>query len=667
MLSIDGLVTGIDTESIINGLMEIQQRQINQLESRRLTQVAQQTAVKSLEAQVAGLRSQAAALGRSVSSPLAVRTAKVSDESAVIASASSQAAPGVYDLRINSLAQAHQVASQSFADLESEITQGTFTFRRGSQPEVSITIDSNNDTLQGLADSINSANAGVSATIVQDGIGGYRLLMTSTAAGSANAITVTNGLDPDHDGAVKPAFDFDNPVQAATNASVTLGTGSGAITVQSATNQVDGLIGGVTLNLLKADPSKIVTLRVERDTTAAKTAVQSFVTAFNDVMQFIDTQTAYNAASGSAGVLQGNRAVLDIQQELRSSVLEVVPGANPRLNRLTAMGISVGDNGRLIVNEARLSDVLNGRVEGVTEADVRKLFALDGSSTNTGISFVLGSNRTKASTTPYEVDITQAARRASITADSPFAALTSIDGSNDTLSLTVDGQAIELKLSHGDYSRQALADAFEQLANEHPDMAGRRVRFGIEGSDRLSVTSMAYGSNSTVKIDGGTALDDLGLTAGQTDTGSDVVGRFIVNGEIESAVGRGRTLSGESGNANTADLQVLVTLSAAQVQAGAEGEVTVTRGVASRLDQLLNRMLDVESGKFRTVGKRYDDAIQNLQTSIDRQNAVAEQQKQRLIDQFVALESAMSQLQSTSTYLNGQLASLGSLVRSQNQ
>src|SRR5690606_18667345 len=121
-----------------------------------------------------------------------------------------------------------------------------------------------------------------------------------------------------------------------------------------------------------------------------------------------------------------------------------------------------------------------------------------------------------------------------------------------------------------------------------------------DGSDRLSVTSMAYGSSSTVKIDGGTALSDLGLTVDQTDTGSDVVGRFIVNGEIESAVGRGRTLSGEAGNAHTADLQVQVTLSAAQIHAGIEGEVTVTRGVASRLDQLMNRMLDVESGKFHT-------------------------------------------------------------------
>jgi flagellar hook-associated protein 2 len=661
MLSVDGLITGIDTEAIITGLLEIQQRQIDQLESRRQSTVSQQTALKTLEARVAGLRSQASRLGRSSNSPFSTRKANVSDEAALIATTSSRAAPGVYDLRINSLAQAHQVATQSYSDLDAEITQGTFTVRMGSRPEASLTIDATNNTLQGLADEINGANAGIAATIVQDGTGGYRLLLTAAETGEANAITITNGLAASGGGAVQPAFDLGNPVQQALNASVTLGTGSGAITVQSETNEISGLIEGVTLNVLEADPAHVVRLRIERDSATAQTAVEDFVESFNDLMSFIDTQTDYNAETQTAGILQGNRAVLDIQQELRSAILDVVPGTSTRLNRLTALGISVGDDGKLVVNQARLSDVLGGRVEGVSEDDVRRLFALDGTSTNTGISFLLGSSRTKDSTTPYEVDVTQAAERASIAAGGALGVSTTIDGTNDQLSLSVDGQALDLTITHGDYTAQQLADLLELLVNDHPDMIGRELRVGLDGGNLLTLTSLAFGSASNVTVSSGSALAALGMTAGQTDTGVDVVGRFIVNGQIETAVGRGRVLTGDSDNDNTADLQVQVTLSPAQILGGSEGTVTVTRGVASRLDQALNRLLNAETGKLSTVNQRFEETIESLQSSIDRQNAAFELQQQRLIEQFTALETAMSQLQSTSSFLSGQLAGIASL------
>lgn len=663
MPSVDGLVSGIDTESIIKGLLQVKQRQIDRLTLQTSEAKAKQASIKSLEAKIAGLRSQVIKLTRPTSSPFSTRKTTVSDENALIATSTSKAAVGVYDVRVNTLAQAHQVATQAYADKDAEITQGTFTVRAGSQSPIELTIDSANNTLQGLADSINNANAGVSATLVRDGGSGYRLLLTSQKTGAAEAISITNNLADSGGGALRPEFDLNNPVQEGLDASVTLGSGAGAITVSSPTNEISDLIEGVKLNLLQADAAKVLKVRVERDASSATNAVQDFVDSFNDVMTFIDAQVKYDSKTDRGGVLLGNRTVIEIQDKLRSSILDVVPGANPRLNRLTSLGITVGDDGKLVLNETKLQDILNGKVAGVSETDVRKLFALDGTSTNNGVNFLLGGTKTKDSTTPYQIDITQAAERASITAGTALAGSTVIDGTNKTLELSIDNATISVTLNEGTYTTQQLADSLELLINAHQNMVGRQVRVAVDGGGLLSLTSLAYGAASKVSVTGGTSLAALGLTAGQSDVGVDVAGRYIVDGQIETATGKGRVLTGDSGNGHTDGLQVQVGLSSSQVNAGIEAQLTVTRGVAARLDQALNSLLDADKGQLHIADEGFGDTIESIQKSIDRAQSVFDQQQSLLLEKFRSLETALQKIQSQSSYLSGQLAGLASLGR----
>ncbi len=76
------------------------------------------------------------------------------------AAASSNAAPGIYNLQVDSLAQAQEIASQGFASPTSAITQGTLQLQIGNGAATTITIDSTNNSLQGLANAINGANIG---------------------------------------------------------------------------------------------------------------------------------------------------------------------------------------------------------------------------------------------------------------------------------------------------------------------------------------------------------------------------------------------------------------------------------------------------------------------------------------------------------------------------
>src|SRR5439155_3685068 len=136
--------------------------------------------------------------------PFDARTVTSSNQDLLTAAGSSSAAPGVYTLQVNSLARAEQLASQGFDSANSTITQGTIQLHVGTGAAATITIDSTNNTLQGLANAINNANAGVTATVLNDGSGNgnqaYRLLLTAKQSGANNSISITNNLAADGGG-----------------------------------------------------------------------------------------------------------------------------------------------------------------------------------------------------------------------------------------------------------------------------------------------------------------------------------------------------------------------------------------------------------------------------------------------------------------------------------
>jgi len=663
MFSIDGLITGLDTSSIIDGLLSLQQNKVGQLSLRKQGIIGEQSAFKGIEAKLLGLSSALGSLSRSVGNVLEQRTTTVSDPELVTAAATDKAASGVYNIRVDALARAHQIASQGYASSESLTTEGTLTIQVGNGTASTITVDSTNNTLQGLVNAINASDSEIAASIINDGSGStpFRLLLTSDNTGTDNVISVTNNLAASSGDAVRPDFSG-TAVQEASDASVTIGSGAGAISVSSATNEIDELITGVTLKLLAADVNKDVTVTVSHDTESAQMAIEDFVAAYNGLMQYIDDQVRFNAESGDAGVLLGNRSVISIQDEVRSTVTSVVAGANSNMNRLSALGISVNDVGHLVINSSQLEDVLAGRVDGVSMSDVKALFALTGKSDNTGVQFLLGGTDTKESTVPYEVDVTQAAERATITATSALATSTIIDGSNDSFTITVDGKLSgSLTLVHGTYTRQELADHLDAVIDADAELGNRSVTVSLQ-SNALKITSDVYGSHSEATIGAGNALATLGFGGSETDQGQDVVGKFIVDGAEEMAKGTGQLLVGDSSNDNTAGLQVRVTLTSGQIQAGSEANLTITRGIASSLDRIMGDMLDPVTGQLKTISDGFNDRIESIDSSIERVNELIDARRDALIEEFAGLEVTISQLQTTSSFLAAQLTSLASLA-----
>ena len=658
MFSIDGLVSGLDTTSIIEGLVSLQKSQVDRLNVKKSEILTEQAAFQGVEARLLSLKSSMSRLNRSTGSVFDQTTASSSDESILTVTSESKAIPGSYNVRVNSLARAHQIGSQGFSDPSTTISTGTISFQVGDRSATEITIDTSNNTVDGLVNAINTQSDDVSASIVYDqGNSANRILLTSKYTGEANEINVTNNLITPTGSEVLPDFSG-AAIQDATNAQLQLGSGAGAIVAEYDSNVIDGLIDNVTLNLESADASKDINLKVTRDTESAKIAIEGFVENYNSMIQYIDDQTAFNTSTNTASPLLGNRTVSTLKTTLSSMVTESVPGLSSSVNRFSQLGIDIDNGGKLIINSSELESALQGNTDGIEPTDIQRVFGMSGVSDNSGVSFLLGSTRTQASTSSYQVDILQSAERGSVTATSVLDASIVIDSSNNQIQLSIDSLETDtITLASGTYTQEELASHLQSRINGIDTRDFDDVDVSLE-SGFLEITSQRYGRSSEISAISGTASSILGFDGTETGVGQDVAGSFIVDGVVETATGTGRVLIGDSDNDNTADLQVRVTLTSGQVSGGVEANLNVSRGISSSLDKYFGELLDTSVGTIKTAEDNFTLRIESLDASIARVNSISESKTEDLIAQFTALERVLSDLQGTSSFLTSQLASL---------
>jgi flagellar hook-associated protein 2 len=660
--TIDGLVTGIDTQSVIESLLEIRQTQITRLEARKAEVVAKQTSFSGVESRLLALRGALSRLTNVRNNALLDKTATSSDEDVMTVAAGSQALVGVYEFEVTQLAAAHTIATDSlFESVDSEVATGTLTIQVGNAQATDIVINTENNTLQGLADTINSSDAGVNASIINtnDGSTPYRLLLSSKKSGTDYSMALSGDLATSIDFAA-------TTLQAPQNAEVVFGA-TDAITYYSATNQIDGLIPGVTMNLKSVTATgERLTVTVDRDVESAKESVQGIVTAYNELVNFVNTQTQFISETGQAGTLLGDRSVVAVQDEVQFALTSIVGGVNGNLNRVTSIGISFNNNGTIALDSSKLEKALTGQIDGINADDVLRLFSLSGTSNRSGIRYLGGSSRTQIG--DFQVQVTSAATQAIAQATNPLAASIVIDATNEEFEFSLDGQkSSKLKLAHGTYTQAQAATLLEDAINGDEELVGRAVTVTVQ-DNTLQIRSHSYGTSSKVSALTGSSLATLGFAGTESSTGQDVVGHFLVNGNVEEALGSGQLLTGKAENKNTADLQVRVSLNSSQLSAtDPEGTVSITRGIASHLDGVLNKLLQLPTqgesggGKIHTANSRYDDLIADIDESIKRMNARFDAEQESLIKQFTALETAVSGFQNTASFLSSQLASVGGL------
>lgn len=372
-----GLGSGLDIETLVTKLMSIEQQPITQLQTREKKETAKLSALGQLKSALSNLQSAAQALD--TRTEFASMSASVADAGVATASASASAHAGSYNIEVSRLADAQKVVTNGFASLTSAVTAqslpqtltleiGTTTFDASGNPTgftadstktKTITLDSSTNTLQGLRDAINGANAGVSASIVNDGSGTpYRLVLTSSTTGTASTFKLSGLGDLSYDPGTGTGSNITN-IQNAADAQFKVD----GIAITKQGNVVTDVIEGVTLKLAKTNQGAPTKLTVTSDSAAVETKVSSFVKAYNDLLSQIKSLTSYNAETNVAATLNGDSTVRSIKAQLNNIVTSTVGSGS--LTRLSEVGITFTRDGALDLDSSKLQAALSDPAKDV--------------------------------------------------------------------------------------------------------------------------------------------------------------------------------------------------------------------------------------------------------------------------------------------------------------
>jgi len=661
-----GIGSGLDLNGLITSLMASEQQPLININTKEASFQAQLTALGTVKGALSSFQTSVQGLENVAS--FSTIGASVGDSSVASVTANNSASPGSYSLQVNSLAQNQIIATQDVASTTSAVGTGSITIQFGSyvtsggtttfNPNASsaaktIQIPTSSNTLAGIRDAINAANAGVSATIINDGTGN-RLSISSSQSGTANALRITaadgtgtaitngTGLGLLAYDASTGGSSYASQTQAAQDANLVVN----GVAITKSSNTISDAISGVTLNLLKqqATGTAPTTISVSRDSSGIIKAAQSMVSSYNDLAKQLNTLTAYDSSTNTAGTLLGDTAVQSIQQQIRS-VMNGVLSSNTYSN-LSQLGITFQKDGTLALDTGVLQSAVNTNVGAVMAA-----FGSYGVSTNTSVQFVTSGTSTQPG--KYAVNITQPATQGVLTGST--VTVPAVTSSNNTFSVSVDGvSSAQLTIPTGTYTGTQLAALLQSQINGDTSLknAGSQVSVAYNASGQFVVTSNRYGSASNVQFTSGAAgfFTSFGIQQGVSGVaGLDVAGTI---GGLP-ATGSGQNLTGSSSGAS--GMKLLVTASAA----GTYGEVDFSTGFASQLDTALTNLLGT-TGPIAAETNGINASITDLESQRTSVQQYLDNMKQNYQTQFAALDTQIAQLKSTQSYLTQQLASLPS-------
>jgi flagellar hook-associated protein 2 len=324
----------IDFNVILKAVMEQERQPLVALQNRRTALESQREAFATLATRLGAVEAAAGALADA--NAFGARSTTISDPTVASAAASSSTPPGVYEVVINALARSQvTTTATTYADRDTTVvaTGGTLTI-----DGVAVVVPGA-VTLQALADAINTTpNISVTATIVA-AAGRHQMVLTGKSTGAANAFTVSSELT----GGEGLAFSETNAVDAS-DADVLVNN----VRVTSETNALEGAIPGTTLTLLKQTAAP-VTVAVGRDLGKVEEALESFITAYNDLVKFFNDQNA-SAAEGRAASIGRDAITRSLRSALRDSL--TAPYGTGGFQYLSQIGVTLDRTGTLRLDRA---------------------------------------------------------------------------------------------------------------------------------------------------------------------------------------------------------------------------------------------------------------------------------------------------------------------------
>jgi flagellar hook-associated protein 2 len=373
-ISVSGLASGLPSD-IVDQLMQAENRRLSSLQTQRSTYQGQQGAVSTLKSKLLSLQTKMVALQDA--SSFSPRTASSSDEDVLKVSASSDASAGFHTVDVDRLARYQTVvssgglASRSTAAVDSGGGSITFNYNGVAQ---TITLDGD-ATLNDVARAITNhtyvdadgneveATEGVTGSVMYDGTQ-YRLVLAPRDSGAQSddsqrisGVSITGVALVDTSGNA----DVSTTETAGVNAQATIN----GITVKSSTNSLSLAIPGVTLELKKEG---LADVSVTNDSSSLKTTVNDFVTAYNDVANYIRTATQKDG-SLSKDAMVARSVISRLRTEINtptSSTVAPYASLTP-YSTLAQIGIQTDkDTGALSLDSTKFDAAVEARFDAVS-------------------------------------------------------------------------------------------------------------------------------------------------------------------------------------------------------------------------------------------------------------------------------------------------------------
>ena len=345
-ITVDGLVSGLDTTSIIEAYVAVAGASTETLREQQTDVETRRSLLQSFNSLLEDIQTSMADYEEAAD--LRLVTANSSDEEVLTVSAATGAQPGTFDFDVVQLARSEMEVGNGFDSQTDDVfTGGSISISvAGASPPTQIDIDgaSNNTSLSGLADYISDNIDGVEAYVLDDGgdTNNYHLVVVSEETGSSQTVNIdTSLLQGD-------ALTFTEAI-AAQDAQLDIA----GLAVFSESNTFEDVIPGLTFEAM-SEGDAIVT--VAPDTEGVVEAVQTFVDSYNQAMSFIDSYTGIGANDSISALASESSVLRQVQSALQSSMSGMYVAGD--LQGASMLGFSTEQDGSLTLDTDKLTDVL---------------------------------------------------------------------------------------------------------------------------------------------------------------------------------------------------------------------------------------------------------------------------------------------------------------------
>ncbi|MFM5620252.1 lateral flagellar capping protein LafB [Aeromonas veronii] len=341
----------VDPASMAMQLVAIERQNMDKLLKKQMDSIkGQQSAISTLTTKLSTFQTMLKDLNKA--SNLQAQKATMSQEGLMTVTSNGKASSGQYNFFVEQLAQSHQVGLSLDSETTPLPTDGVFSLTvKGKSVDIDLATLPAGSTVKDLVSHINNAkdNPGVKATLVRTD-GKVNMVLTSKDSGEENAITVNYSGDASSSFGVAVANKTE--ITKAQDARLQMG-GNNPLTITSASNKIENVVDGLTLQLTKAQKSGDAPLQVtvEQDKEAVTGSLKKFVDSYNELVDELAKMTSSDPKA--PGALSSDSGVRSLKSALANSVRDLPNGLS-----LSSLGIKTDKTGKLSFSETDFNKAL---------------------------------------------------------------------------------------------------------------------------------------------------------------------------------------------------------------------------------------------------------------------------------------------------------------------